>query len=73
MLHEGEKYMRERLHLFESAGIVNIDYADAIIGLANWMDIYNQDYIAALEWHKNMSRSSQLSAIIGMTPNYKQP
>lgn len=52
MLHEGEKYMRERLHLFESAGIVNIDYADAIIGLANWMDIYNQDYIAALEWHK---------------------
>lgn len=52
MLLEGEKYMRERLQLFESAGIVNIDYADAIIGLANWMQIYNQDYIAALELHK---------------------
>ena len=52
MLIEGEKYMRERLRLFESAGIVNIDYADAIIGLANWMDIYNHDYIATLEWHK---------------------
>ena len=52
MLLEGEKYMRERLQLFESAGIVNIDYANAIRDLANWMQIYNQDYIAALELHK---------------------
>lgn len=46
------EYLLFCLQLFENAGIINQDYANAIVTMANWMQTEKQDFVSALDWHK---------------------
>ena len=46
------EYSLSRLRLFEDAGIINQDYANAIEDMANWMQTTKQEFISALDWHQ---------------------